>query len=76
MPSNSRNTIHNQSDELYYLERLGKHAKKNRIKCLNGYIESAELKTEWGRINKKEAIDYAKQLIKEEGGLKNANNTN
>lgn len=54
-------------NEIKFLRHIGTHDKKrprNPKKCLEGYLKGAELRDDWGRIDKKEAIRTAKALLR------------
>ncbi len=54
------------NSELNFLQNIGSYSKQtNRIKCLKGYIESAKNRVNWGEIDKKITIKFAKKLLKE-----------
>jgi len=68
------------ANEITFIRKLGSHvnplyypynsAKVSRMTLLNGYIEGAKLRDDWGHINSKACIAYAKNellRLKEEG---------
>jgi hypothetical protein len=63
---NRRNkmTAWTTKNELYFLKNIGTYNKgKDPKKCLEGYIKGAELRDDWGKIDKKVVIKTAKAML-------------
>ena len=49
--------------ELRYIDRLGKWGGRDRAECLKGYIESADKRENWGKVDSEEAIKHAQECL-------------
>ena len=65
----SSDYAHSTDRELEYIDRIGMHMtegqayKTSRKKLLEGYIASANLRTDWGKVNKDAAIAHAEKQL-------------
>lgn len=53
------------SDEIQFLETLGRHSKSNAVRqdLLENYIRAAKERNEWGRVDKDAILYEARQMM-------------
>jgi len=61
----NKKSTHSTNDEMVYIQTIGMHQIKKvpRIELLKSYVNSLELRVNWGDMDKFKVVNFAKEYL-------------